>query len=361
MAKTILIMAGGTGGHVFPGIAAAHLLQAEGHHVEWLGTQHGLDTLLVPKANIPLHKISIRGLRGKNKLSLLLAPFKVVYAIAQSVKILRQLKPDVVLGMGGYVTGPGGIAAWLLRIPLIIHEQNAIAGKTNLWLSHFSTQNLVAFPDAFPQHIKTTWVGNPVRSAIAQLPLPTERLAARQGKINILVFGGSQGAQAINQLVPRVLAKFPDSVRPVVWHQSGEKHLADLTMFYQTAQVDAKLFSFIDDMAQAYAWADLVICRAGALSVSEIAAAGVASILIPFPQAVDDHQTANANFLVKAGAAYCLQEKTLTELSLYQLLLDLMQNRSMLLSMANAARQLAKPNATHDVIMACLKTHKNKD
>ncbi len=358
MTKKILIMAGGTGGHVFPGLAVAEWLRNAGHEVEWLGTQHGLDTKLVPAANIILHRVTIRGLRGKGKLGLLSAPFKILRALWQSIKILRRVKPNVVLGMGGYVAGPGGVAAWLLRIPLIVHEQNAIPGTTNSLLTLFSTLNIEAFPNSLPKKCKPLWLGNPIRENICQLPAPAERLARQGAALRVLVFGGSQGAQAINQLIPSVMKALSPQHTIEVWHQSGLNNIEALTVVYQEANLAVKLEAFINDMAAAYAWADVVICRSGALSVSELANVGVASILIPFPFAVDDHQTANAQFLLKVKAAYLIQERELTAQKLVAILADLSNNRQQVLSMAENARTVAKPNATADVAMQCLQESK---
>jgi UDP-N-acetylglucosamine--N-acetylmuramyl-(pentapeptide) pyrophosphoryl-undecaprenol N-acetylglucosamine transferase len=358
MQKTILIMAGGTGGHVFPGLAVADFLRAQGHRVEWLGTQHGLDTKLVPAANITLHRVSIRGLRGKGKLGLLLAPFKIFSAILQSLKILRQVKPDVVLGMGGYVAGPGGVACWLMRIPLIVHEQNAIPGKTNSLLTHFATQVLEAFPNSFSANKKAQWVGNPIRESLCHLPAPAERLNQPEAGLKVLVFGGSQGAQAINHCILALLEQDFAKQHFQLWHQVGAGNDVLMQTRYRELDFEAKVEAFIDDMPAAYAWADVVICRAGALSVSEIAAVGVASILIPFPFAVDDHQSANAKSLQANDAAYVIQERVLKASDLLAILRDFSDNRAHLIHMAQQARQLAKPEATQTVAQICLEAAK---
>jgi UDP-N-acetylglucosamine--N-acetylmuramyl-(pentapeptide) pyrophosphoryl-undecaprenol N-acetylglucosamine transferase len=356
--KKILIMAGGTGGHVFPGLAVAAELQQSGHQVEWLGTQHGLDTVLVPKANIPLHKVRIKGLRGKGKLGLVTAPFKISKAILESLRILNKVQPDVVLGMGGYVAGPGGIACWLKRIPLIIHEQNAIPGKTNMLLSRFAKRCLQAFPNSFPHKINALTVGNPIRRDVCAIVSPQERLQVSADKLKVLVFGGSQGAEAINRCLLQLLQTDFAKQHLSVWHQVGKNNYAAVQEQYQQHEITAKVVPFIDDMSNAYAWADLVICRAGALSVSEIAAAGLASILIPFPAAVDDHQTANAQFLQRANAALIIQEKELTTEKLLEILQKFSNNRSQLISMAINARQQAKPDATQRVVEICLQDTK---
>ena len=379
--KKILIMAGGTGGHVFPGLAVAELWRAQGYQVTWFGTLHGLDAKLVPAAHLSFYQIKITGLRGKGLLGYLQAPWKILRATAQSIKLIRQLKPDVVLSMGGYVAGPGGIAAWLLRKPLIVHEQNAIPGTTNKLLSYFAKQILTAFPIAFKNHKKMRWVGNPIRASISELPIPATRLAGRTGALKILVLGGSQGAQKINRIIPELLAQFSESERPIVWHQTGAKHHEKTLQHYNSviAGVEARggaeadtlnaladkvpqrqdpepnVVPFIDDMTAAYNWADLVICRSGALTVSELAGAGVASILIPFPFAVDDHQTANAKVLVDVKAAIMIQERNLHVEQLSNLIQDLISHREKLITMATQARTLAKPECTQQVVEICLK------
>ena len=349
--KKILIIAGGTGGHVFPGLAVANYLQQQGHQVAWLGTQHGLDATLVPAADLPFYTLSIRGIRGKGKLSLLLAPFKIGKALWQAISILRTIKPNVALGMGGYVSGPGGIAAWLLRIPLVIHEQNAVAGKTNAILSHFASKVLTGFPHTFSGKRHVQWVGNPIRNTITELVKHNVSLQAEP--LRILVFGGSQGAQIINTIMPEVFAKFT-AAEVTLWLQTGLKHFAIVEQRYQTHDIDAKIEPFIEDMAAAYAWADVVICRAGALSIAELAAAGVASVLIPFAQAVDDHQTVNAQFLVQEKAAILLPENELTVEKLVEIITKLRDNRPLLTIMGEHARRVAKLDATQHVATICL-------
>jgi UDP-N-acetylglucosamine--N-acetylmuramyl-(pentapeptide) pyrophosphoryl-undecaprenol N-acetylglucosamine transferase len=356
--KKILIMAGGTGGHVFPGLAVAELWRIQGYEVVWLGTLHGLDAKLVPAAHLSFHQINITGLRGKGLLGYLQAPWKILRAVIQSIKLIRKLKPDVVLSMGGYVAGPGGIAAWLLRKPLIVHEQNAIPGTTNKLLSYFAKQILTAFPIAFKNHKKMQWVGNPTRASLSALAAPAMRLTGRTGALKILVLGGSQGAQKINQIIPQVLAALSVEHRPEIWHQTGARHLdAALQEYekYNTGEGRVRVSPFIDDMTAAYSWADLVICRSGALTVSELAGAGVASILIPFPYAVDDHQTANAQVLVNVNAAVMIQERDLKLEKLLALIQDFTLHREKLIKMATQARTLAKPEATQQVVDMCLK------
>lgn len=358
MNKKILIMAGGTGGHVFPGIAVAHYLQHHQHEVQWLGTLHGLDTKVVPKAGITLHKINIKGLRGKGKLGLLLAPFKIMLAIISTMKVLKQFNPDVVLGMGGYVAGPGGIACWLKRIPLVIHEQNAIPGKTNLILSCFSRTVLQAFANSFQSKVHAITVGNPIRHTICQLPIPELRFAERKGKLRVLIFGGSQGAEALNECVVNLLSTTFAKNHLETLHQVGTLHYESMQQHYREYDFSGKVVAFIDDMAEAYAWADLVICRSGALSVSEIAAAGLFSILVPFPAAVDDHQTANARVLQQANAATVIQQVDLTVSKLLEILQDFSSNRVALLQPALNARKCAQPLATQTVAEKCLEVAK---
>lgn len=354
MTKKILIMAGGTGGHIFPGLAVAELLQQRSCSVAWLGTLHGMDTRLVPAAQIPYYQIAMTGLRGKGKLSLLLAPFKILKASFQAWKVMRCFQPDAVIGFGGYVTGPGAIAAKLCGIPVIVHEQNAIAGKTNIFLAHLAKKVLVAFPGAFSAKTNTQWVGNPVREAICQMAEPAVRFQGRQAPLKLLVFGGSQGAKAINETVLNMLLQLPKAERPMVWHQVGQTQLDTMRLQYQQHDIDVKLVPFIDNMAEAYAWADLVVCRAGALTVSELAAAGLPAVLVPFPAAVDDHQTANAKFLVDQDAAVLIQQRDLSPEKLVAIIRNFSNNPELLLTMAINARRVAKPDATQKVAEYCL-------
>lgn len=350
----ILIMAGGTGGHVFPALAVADYLRAEGHEVIWLGTRAGLEAEVVPRAGYALSYISVSGLRGKSWLSWLLAPTKLSLAFLQSLKILLSLRPQAVLGMGGFVTGPGGFSAWLLDKPLIIHEQNAVAGLTNRLLAALANKVLEGFPGSFPAKRKALHVGNPVRAEIAALPDPARQSAAHHGPLRLLVLGGSLGAQALNELVPRALQTMSREERPEVWHQAGARNIEAAQRHYAQAGVTARVVPFIDDMAEAYAWADLVLCRAGALTVAELACAGVAAILVPYPHAVDDHQTHNANTLVRAGAAVSVPQTQLSAEFLRATLLRFYGSRERLLEMARAARALARPSAAADVAKQCL-------
>lgn len=350
----VLIMAGGTGGHVFPALAVAESLRGRGIPVIWLGTRTGLEATLVPKAGIPLEWIEVAGLRGKGWRRRLLTPFMLIRALWQARAVLRRVQPRVILGMGGFVSGPGGVMARLLGIPLVIHEQNAIAGLTNRWLARVANQTLQAFPNTFPAPRRAITVGNPVRQVIAALPLPAERFAGRQGRARLLVLGGSLGALALNQLVPQALALLDAAERPEVWHQAGGQLQEAAAEAYQQAGITVQLTPFIDNMAEAYGWADVVLCRAGALTIAELAAAGVGAVLVPFPFAVDDHQTANARFLAQGGAARLVQQSDLSAERLAALLRDLLPDRARLLQMAEAARRLAKVDAAEQVARVCL-------
>lgn len=354
MTRTVLIMAGGTGGHVFPALAAARVLRERGFEAVWLGTQRGLEAKLVPPHQIPIEWIAVSGLRGKGMLSWLLAPLKLARAIWQSLGVIRRRRPDVVLGAGGFVSGPGGIAAWLTRRPLVIHEQNAIAGVTNRILSRLADRVLEAFPHSFPQG-SAECVGNPVRREIVALAPPAERFVGRTGPLRLFVFGGSQGAACLNSTLPAALALLPPEERPLVLHQAGERHHAATTDLYARQDVTADVRPFIDDMAAAYTWADLIVCRSGALTVSEIAVAGVAALFVPFTAAVDDHQTRNARFLVAADAAILLPEKELTAERLASELRQLLLGgRARLAAMAGNARAQAIVDADVRLADACV-------
>jgi UDP-N-acetylglucosamine--N-acetylmuramyl-(pentapeptide) pyrophosphoryl-undecaprenol N-acetylglucosamine transferase len=354
MKKKLLVMAGGTGGHVFPGIAVAEWWKEQGGEVAWLGTEHGLDTKLVPPTGIPFYPVAIKGLRGKGLKSYAMAPWKIFRAVTQSLSLMRKINPDVVLSMGGYVAGPGGVAAKLLRKPLVVHEQNAIPGATNTILAKFASKVLEAFPDSFPKKAKAEWVGNPVRKDILSIASPEMRFSKQHEKLKLLIIGGSQGAQKINNVLPKMLAMMDENHRPDVWHQAGAKHFDDVLSFYRNENIKGKVVSFIDNMAEAFSWADLIICRSGALTVSEIAAVGIGSILIPFTHAVDDHQTANANFLAKQKAAIIIQERDLTPEKLMSVLNEIISTPNAVLDMAKHARELAKPEATECVGNICL-------
>jgi len=353
--KTVLVMAGGTGGHVFPALAVAQAMQARGIRVHWLGTRAGLEAKLIPAAGIAIDYISIKGLRGNGLMGWTLAPLRIVVAVVQALQICLRLKPSVVLGMGGFVTGPGGMASWLLRKPLVIHEQNAIPGLTNRWLAKLAKRVLEAFPNSFVSRNKVYAIGNPVRSSILKIDRPAKRYGERTGPIRVLIIGGSLGAQALNECMPAALARMTSALRPQVWHQCGRNKLSHTRQAYSEHQLDARLVEFIDDMDAAYAWADILVCRAGAMTVSEISNVGIASILVPYPHAVDDHQTANARYLSQSGAAILIQQVELTPQRLADELTRLVQaGREYLCAMADKALAQAQPNATDEVIRHCL-------
>jgi UDP-N-acetylglucosamine--N-acetylmuramyl-(pentapeptide) pyrophosphoryl-undecaprenol N-acetylglucosamine transferase len=350
---SILIMAGGTGGHIFPALAVADILRSQGWRVTWLGAPNSMEAELVPKHGYTMAWVRFSGVRGKGLLRWLRLPFDILIALWQSAVAIFRTRPDVVLGMGGYITCPGGMMAALLRRPLVIHEQNSIAGLSNKLLARIAQKILSGFPEVLPHSI---WCGNPVRTEIAALPDPQQRYAARNGKLNVLVVGGSLGAQAINEVLPRALALLPPALRPNVLHQTGKQHFTAVQSLYQQLDVQAEIKPFLDEMAKHYANADLVICRAGALTIAELAAAGVASILIPFPFAVDDHQTRNAQFLSQRGAAILLPQADLSAEKLAQLLRELVAgegNREKLLAMAGQARSVAKADAAQRVAQVC--------
>ncbi|MBO6849672.1 MAG: undecaprenyldiphospho-muramoylpentapeptide beta-N-acetylglucosaminyltransferase [Marinobacter sp.] len=352
--RRFLMMAGGTGGHVFPALATARTLQEQGHEVFWLGSAGGMEERLIGDTGIPLSLIHVSGLRGKGKLALLTAPFRLMRALGEAFTVVRKIRPDCVVGMGGFVTGPGGVAAWLSRIPLVIHEQNAIAGMTNRILVRFAETVLEAFPGSFGAGVVTRCTGNPVRKDLAELPAPEERLAGREGPLRLLVVGGSLGAQVFNQQVPEALAQMAATERPEVRHQCGEKHAEAARAAYEHHGVAAMVEPFIKDMAEAYAWADLVLCRSGALTVSELCVAGVGAILVPFPHAVDDHQTKNGQQMVSAKAAVLIPQPRLAPEALAETLRDLANDRSRVMNMAKAAKSLARPDATERVVNYCL-------
>ncbi|WP_123589441.1 undecaprenyldiphospho-muramoylpentapeptide beta-N-acetylglucosaminyltransferase [Salinisphaera orenii] len=350
----VLIMAGGTGGHVFPALAVAEALIARGARVSWLGTSAGIEARLVPERGLELHTIDVAGLRGKGALSWLTAPLRLLRAGGQALAVVRRLAPQLVVGMGGFASGPGGLAARLLRRPLLIHEQNAAAGLTNRGLARIATTVLQAFPDTFTGAEART-VGNPVRREILALPAPAARWAGRDGPVRLLVLGGSGGALAINERVPAALAQLAPAIRPVVRHQAG-RTLDAARAAYAEHGVEGEVSAFIDDMAAAYGWADAVICRSGALTVAELAAAGLPAILVPYPFAVDDHQRANGRYLVEAGAAELIDQDTLTVARLAEAMRALCADRERLLARAESARAAAWPRATDDIADACFRT-----
>ena len=352
--RPILVMAGGTGGHVYPALAVARALQARSRDVVWLGTQAGLEARIVPSAGIDIEWIRIKGLRRKGALALLIAPFQIGWALLQSLGVILRRRPAAVLGMGGFVSGPGGVAAWLTRRPLVIHEQNAAAGMTNRLLARLARVVLQAFPGSFNSSVGAETVGNPVREDIAAVVPPYERYADRQGSLRVLVLGGSQGALALNRTVPAALALLDPDVRPEIRHQCGERTLDIAKQAYADHDVDVELLPFIEDMAEAYAWADLVICRAGALTVAELCAVGVPALFVPYPAAVDDHQTANAGPMAEAGAAMIIPERELTPEHLAGLLREWLQSRAELQKRAAKARALACPDSLSRITEICL-------
>lgn len=349
-----MIMAGGTGGHVFPALAVAKELMARGCEVSWLGTPNSFESRVVPDNNIAFDTIAAHRLRGQNKLSLLLAPLHLLHAMWQAAGVLRRRRPQVLLGMGGFASGPGGLVGRLMGTPLVVHEQNTIPGMTNRWLARMASRVLEAFPNAFPNNARAKLCGNPVREDILALPAPHTRGVAESPRLRLLVMGGSLGARALNELLPQAMALMPADERPLLRHQAGRGNQATTKQAYAEAGVDAQVDEFIDDMPEAYGSADLIICRAGALTISELAAAGVASVLVPFPYAVDDHQTHNAAYLVEAKAAYLIQQRDMTAASLSALLGQLLSDRKELLAMAKRAYALAAPKATVCVANVCM-------
>lgn len=347
MRKTLLVMAGGTGGHIMPGLAVAECLREQGWKIAWMGNPDGMEAKLTAGRGYEMAWINFTALRGKGLLRKLLLPLNLLRGFRQAWLLLKRIRPDVVLGMGGYVSFPGGMMASLRGIPLLLHEQNSVAGLANRVLAGVADRVLTGFPAVMR---KGEWVGNPVRPEIAVLPAPTFRYAQHEGPLRVLVMGGSLGAQALNEALPRALALIPENERPTVVHQAGEKHLSALTSLYLSLGVNANCVAFIKDMAGAYEWADLVVCRAGALTVAELAAAGVASLLVPFPHAVDDHQTSNARFLSSAGAAILLPQDEVTPERLAEIR---NLSRSQLAQMAEKARELARPDATAIVAKSC--------
>lgn len=355
--KTILIMAGGTGGHVYPALAVADYLRERGARLYWLGTRSGLESQVVHENGLQLLVIYISGLRGKTFSRWVLAPLMLVVALIQSLLILLKYRPDAVIGLGGFVSGPGGIAAWLLRIPLYIHEQNAIAGLTNRLLAPLAKTVMLGFPGAL-QGSKVITTGNPVRKKILTIDLPSKRFADRQHKpLRLLVLGGSLGARALNEILPQALSTLPAHVQIDSWHQTGAAHIEPTRALYQQYQLQsARVDSYINDMAEAYTWADLILCRSGASTISEICNAGIAAILVPYPHAADDHQTANAKYLSDAGAAILVPQAELSVSSVVALLCRFDKERNKLTEMASIARNKAFPDATSRIGGICMET-----
>ncbi|MEQ6309639.1 undecaprenyldiphospho-muramoylpentapeptide beta-N- acetylglucosaminyltransferase [Delftia sp. K82] len=346
--RTALIMAGGTGGHIFPGLAVAQALRERGWNVRWLGAPGSMESRIVPAQGFPLETIEFSGVRGKGIMTLAFLPMRLLRAFWQALAVVRRVKPDVVVGLGGYISFPGGMMAVLAGKPLVLHEQNSVAGMANKVLASVSHRIFTAFPNVFP---KGRWVGNPLRQAFTEQPAPEQRFAGRSGPLRLLVVGGSLGAKALNEIVPQALALIPADVRPVVLHQSGAAQIDALRANYAAAGVQAELTPFIDDTARAFAEADVIVCRAGASTVTEIAAVGAAAIYVPFPSAVDDHQTTNARFLVDAGGGWLMQQSALTAQSLAEMLQNM--QRATLLERAGKAKKMQKTDATAEVVAAC--------
>jgi len=348
-ARPVLIAAGGTGGHVYPALAVAEVLSARSVPVVWLGTRSGIEARVVPAAGIDGEWLDVGGLRGKGWRTRLQLPWSLARACGQAARALRRRRPRALLGMGGFAAGPGGLVAWMLGCPLVIHEQNAVAGLTNRKLARLARRVLEAMPGTFPAETGARAVGNPVRAAIRELPAPAARFGERTGPLRLLVLGGSQGAAVINERLPAALAGWPPERRPVVWHQCGERHTAAARSAYESRGVDATVEPFIDDMASAYAWADAVVARAGALSVWELATAGLGGLLVPYPHAVDQHQHRNAHWLAETGAVEVLDQAEADAERLQSVLASLLTDRTGLLERARAARTQARPEAAESV------------
>ena len=356
LSKSILIMAGGTGGHVYPALAVADYLRGQGMQLFWLGTKAGLESQIVPQNNIQFFTINISGLRGKNWISWLVSPLTLTWAFIQSFRVMLIVRPRVVIGMGGFVSGPGGIAAWLLRIPLFIHEQNSIAGLTNRLLSPFANTIMQSFPDVM-QGSRVVTTGNPVRRDILLKTLsPIERLEGRENSpLRLLVLGGSLGAKVLNEMLPRVMRGLSQDIKVNIWHQTGRAHYESTISLYQQHDINlGKVVPYIDDMAEAYSWSDIVLCRAGALTISEISIMGVASILVPYPYAADNHQMTNAKYLSDGGAAVLIPQSEVEDFKIVRLITNFYKNRSLLVKMSTLVQGHALPNATQDIGDICL-------
>ncbi|MES9833707.1 MAG: undecaprenyldiphospho-muramoylpentapeptide beta-N-acetylglucosaminyltransferase [Candidatus Thiodiazotropha sp. DIVDIV] len=354
MEPHVMVMAGGTGGHLFPALAVAQWLQGQGCKITWLGSSGGMEIKLIPEYGYSIRTLDVKGIRGNGIKRRVMAPWVVGRSVIQAYRLLRQIQPQLVLGMGGFVTGPGGVAARLMKIPLVIQEQNAIPGLTNRILARFANKVFEAFPGSFGAEAQAETIGNPVRQEIVDLEPPEVRFNGRTGPVRLFVLGGSLGARALNQTLPKALALIPQENRPLVRHQTGEKLLQETIECYREQGVEAEIKAFENDMAEAYGWADLVLCRAGALTVTELATAGLGSILVPYPHAVDDHQTHNAQFLVQAGAAQLLPQPSLNPRDLATQIADLGADRNRLQQMAEAARQQSRSDAAANLGRYCL-------
>ena len=353
--KPVVIMAGGTGGHVFPALAVAEYLRLKGETIIWFGTRAGIEARVVPAAGFEIEWLSVQGLRGKGIATLILAPFRLVHACWQAIVTLIRLRPKAVLGMGGFVSGPGGLMAWILNIPLFLHEQNSVIGLTNRLLGRLAKKSYFAFPDVSGQMPRSEYIGNPVRSDLIDLPAPEIRLVGREGNpINLLVIGGSLGAATLNRVIPEAVSRLDIAERPVIKHQCGNAHVEVCEQQYLALNIEVEVFGFIDNMRDVYEWADLVVCRAGALTITELTVVGIASILIPFPFAVDNHQYHNAHFLQQHHAARILPEDNLDAVTLALQLRYFQQNREALIEMSMRARALSKTDATEQLAQGIL-------
>jgi len=351
--KTFLIMAGGTGGHVFPALATAQKLLEQKDKVVWLGSVGGMEEGLVKSAGIPFYGISVKGFRGKGFINQLVAPLKIMYAVFQAFNVILAVKPDAVLGMGGFASGPGGVAARVMGKPLLIHEQNAVAGLTNRLLSKVATSIMTAFPGAFSEQVDVKLTGNPLREDICDLYYQPLKGVVKARNVHLLILGGSLGAASLNDNVPGAMGHLEESIRPDIWHQTGKGKDLQTSESYKKLCVDAKVSAFIGDMAEAYAWADFVICRAGALTISELCTVGLGAILIPFPFAVDDHQTRNAEMMTEEGAAWLLPQADLNADSLAEILKPLLIKQERISILSKAAHKIAHPDATEKVVNEC--------
>ncbi|HUQ53949.1 MAG TPA: undecaprenyldiphospho-muramoylpentapeptide beta-N-acetylglucosaminyltransferase [Gammaproteobacteria bacterium] len=351
----IMIMAGGTGGHVFPGLAVAQALRARDRAVVWLGTQRGIEARVVPANGIEIEWITIAGVRGRGLVAYVTAPFRMAAAVAQALAALRKRRPSAVLGMGGFAAGPGGLAAWLTRRPLLIHEQNSVAGTTNRMLAPFAARVFEAFPDSFPRGARAELVGNPVRASMVSSDVPRERLdARRRERRRLFVIGGSQGARVFNETLPLALAELEPDRRPEIWHQAGKLGVDEARAAYAAAGVEARVDAFVDDVSSAFRWADLVVARAGASTLAELAIVGVAAILVPLPTAIDDHQTTNARHYTAGGAGVAVAQRDLQPAAFAQLLASCLGDMPRLIAMAEAARSEARLDAADRVARACI-------